>query len=120
MAALRTVQAFNALPQEREKFHTKIGHVLELARREANASGIFYGSTAWSGNITLLALLGYGQNLPLNMVTILNCQLLGGTLVSRGEISVGDLSTLLLYTAYVGTGLQMLTYEIRSMFLHSH
>ncbi|KAF9788467.1 P-loop containing nucleoside triphosphate hydrolase protein [Thelephora terrestris] len=92
LAALRTVQAFNALPQEHEKFHAKIGDVLELARREANASGIFYGSTAWSGNITLLALLGYG-----------------GTLVSRGEISVGDLSTLLLYTAYVGSGLQMLT-----------
>ena len=34
----------------------------------------------------------------------------GGTLVSRGEISVGDLSTLLLYTVYVGSGLQMLTY----------
>ena len=35
--------------------------------------------------------------------------LLGGTLVSRGEISVGDLTSLLLYTAYVGSGLQMLT-----------
>lgn len=33
----------------------------------------------------------------------------GGTLVSRGEISVGDLTSLLLYTAYVGSGLQMLT-----------
>ena len=64
LAALRTVQAFNALPQERDKFHTKMKTVLELARREANASGIFFGSTAWSGNITLLALLGYGQNLP--------------------------------------------------------
>jgi len=64
LAALRTVQAFNAHPQEREKFHTKISDVLELARREANASGIFFGSTAWSGNITLLALLGYGQKFP--------------------------------------------------------
>ena len=71
LAALRTVQAFNALPQERGKFHRKIGDVLELARREANASGIFFGSTAWSGNITLLALLGYGQNLPLNTDAIL-------------------------------------------------
>ena len=41
--------------------------MLELARREANASGIFFGSTTWSGNITLLALLGYGQNLPLSV-----------------------------------------------------
>ena len=74
LAALRTVQAFNALPQEREKFHTKINNVLELARREANASGIFFGSTAWSGNITLLALLGYGQSLPLSINVMLTCR----------------------------------------------
>jgi len=30
--------------------------------------------------------------------------------VTRGEISVGDLTSLLLYTVYVGSGLQMLTY----------
>lgn len=35
---------------------------------------------------------------------------LGGSLVSRGEISVGDLTSLLMYTVYVGNGLQMLTY----------
>ena len=33
----------------------------------------------------------------------------GGTLVSHGDISVGDLTSLLLYTVYVGNGLQMLT-----------
>lgn len=37
----------------------------------------------------------------------------GGTLVSHGDISVGDLTSLLLYTVYVGSGLQMLTYVIR-------
>ena len=35
---------------------------------------------------------------------------LGGSLVSSGAISVGDLSSLLLYTVYVGSGLQTLTY----------
>ncbi|TFK44954.1 P-loop containing nucleoside triphosphate hydrolase protein [Crucibulum laeve] len=92
LSALRTVQAFNAIPQEEEKFHEKVKKVLVLARREAIASGIFFGTTGWSGNITLLGLLGYG-----------------GTLVSRGEITVGDLTSLLLYTVYVGNGLQMLT-----------
>ena len=32
--------------------------------------------------------------------------------MTRGEISVGDLTSLLLYTVYVGSGLQMLTYVI--------
>ncbi|TBU40304.1 P-loop containing nucleoside triphosphate hydrolase protein [Dichomitus squalens] len=92
LSALRTVQAFNARPQEEAKFHEKVGTVLALARKEAIASGVFFGATGWSGNVTLLALLGYG-----------------GTLVSRGTISMGDLTSLLLYTVYVGNGLQMLT-----------
>ncbi|KAF8435104.1 P-loop containing nucleoside triphosphate hydrolase protein [Boletus edulis BED1] len=92
LAALRTVQAFNANAQEQAKFRERINHVLALARKEAIASGIFFGSTGWSGNMTILGLLGYG-----------------GTLVSQGAITVGDLTSLLLYTAYVGNGLQMLT-----------
>ncbi|KJA28809.1 hypothetical protein HYPSUDRAFT_196972 [Hypholoma sublateritium FD-334 SS-4] len=92
ISALRTVQAFNAIPQEEQKYHEKVTDALKLQRKEAIASGIFFGSTGWSGNVTLLGLLGYG-----------------GTLVSQGAISVGDLTSLLLYTVYVGSGLQMLT-----------
>ncbi|KAG2153205.1 P-loop containing nucleoside triphosphate hydrolase protein [Suillus clintonianus] len=92
LSALRTVQAFNARDQEEAKFHDRVTHVLGLARKEAVASGIFFGSTGWSGNVTMLGLLGYG-----------------GTLVSQGAITVGDLTSLLLYTVYVGSGLQMLT-----------
>ncbi|KAH8985538.1 P-loop containing nucleoside triphosphate hydrolase protein [Lactarius akahatsu] len=93
LAALRTVQVFNAAPYEEKKFSERIDRVLTLARREAVASGIFFGTTGWSGNVTLLALLGYG-----------------GSLVSHGQISVGELTSLLMYTVYVGNGLQMLTY----------
>jgi hypothetical protein len=35
--------------------------VLALAKKEAFASGIFFGSTGWSGNVVLLGLLGYGE-----------------------------------------------------------
>ncbi|EIW80291.1 hypothetical protein CONPUDRAFT_82597 [Coniophora puteana RWD-64-598 SS2] len=92
LSALRTVQAYNAAPQEEKKFHSKVTEVLKLARKEAIASGIFFGSTGWSGNLTMLGLLGYG-----------------GSLVSEGMITVGNLTSLLLYTVYVGSGLQMLT-----------
>ena len=63
LSALRTVQASNAHKQEEAKFHQKVGTVLALARKEAIASGIFFGATGWSGNVTLLALLGYGAPL---------------------------------------------------------
>lgn len=92
LSALRTVQAFDAHAQEQLKFHEKVTRVVSLARREAIATGLFYGSTGWSGNVTILGLLGYG-----------------GTLVAQGAITVGDLTSLLLYTVYVGSGLQMLT-----------
>ncbi|KAN0137720.1 hypothetical protein V8E53_004476 [Lactarius tabidus] len=45
LAALRTVQAFNAIPHEKE--------FSDLA------SSIFFSSTGWSGNVISLALLGY-------------------------------------------------------------
>lgn len=60
LSALRTVQAFNAHAQEHAKFRERINQVLSLARKEAVASGIFFGSTGWSGNMTILGLLGYG------------------------------------------------------------
>ena len=64
LSALRTVQAFNAQQQEQVKFHERVTHVLSLAKKEAVASGIFFGSTGWSGNVTILALLGYGAFIP--------------------------------------------------------
>jgi ATP-binding cassette subfamily B (MDR/TAP) protein 10 len=45
-------------------------------------SGIFWGASGLTGNLAMLALLGYG-----------------GHLVSRGEITVGDLTSLLMYSA---------------------
>lgn len=63
LSALRTVQAFNAAAHEESKYNMKIKNVLEIARKEAIASGIFFGSTGWSGNVTLLCLLGYGMYL---------------------------------------------------------
>ncbi|KAF9518913.1 hypothetical protein BS47DRAFT_1325025 [Hydnum rufescens UP504] len=92
LSALRTVQAFSARKWEENKFSEKVANILDLGKKEAWASGIFYGSTGWAGNLTILTLLGYG-----------------GTLVSRGEISVGDLTSLLLYSAFVGNALSMLT-----------
>ncbi|KAF8319504.1 putative ATP-binding cassette transporter [Cantharellus anzutake] len=83
LSALRTVQASNARKWEEKRFAERVNDVLGLGRKEALASAIFFGSTGWAGNLTILTLLGYG-----------------GTLVSRGEISVGDLTSLLLYSAY--------------------
>ena len=73
LSSVRTVQAFNAVePMETGRYAKKANEILDLAKKEAYASGLFFGGAGFSGNITMLALLSYG-----------------GKLVSQGEISVG-------------------------------
>ena len=60
LTALRTVQSSNAQPYSAHLFGERVNGILSLARREALASGMFFGATGWSGNVTLLGLLGYG------------------------------------------------------------
>ncbi|KAE8216315.1 hypothetical protein CF327_g490 [Tilletia walkeri] len=90
--AFRTVTAFNTQDQESKRFNRKVEDVVKLQTREAMATGFFYAGTGLTGNVAILCLLSYG-----------------GHLVSRGEITVGDLTSLLLYTAYLGGGLASLT-----------
>ncbi|KAJ3885017.1 hypothetical protein GG344DRAFT_83212 [Lentinula edodes] len=45
LSALRTIQAYNAQRQEEQKFPEKVINVQNLAKKEAVASGIFFGST---------------------------------------------------------------------------
>lgn len=60
--------------------------------------------------MTMLCLLGYGEWEFGIALLLLKKNYPGGTMVSHGEISIGDLTSLLMYTVYVGSGLQMLTY----------
>ncbi|KAM0754683.1 hypothetical protein T439DRAFT_321719 [Meredithblackwellia eburnea MCA 4105] len=93
LGAIRTVQAFNAVePVETERFKGRVDSILGLAKTEAWASGLFAGGTGFAGNLTMLALLTYG-----------------GTLVARNEITVGDLTSLMVYTFYIGSSLVGLT-----------
>ncbi|GAA5918067.1 hypothetical protein JCM6882_006225 [Rhodosporidiobolus microsporus] len=93
LGSIRTVQAFNAVePTETKLFKAKVEKIYELARKEAWASGLFTGGAGFAGNATLIALLVYG-----------------GSLVARGEITVGDLTSLMVYTFYIGGSLIGLT-----------
>lgn len=43
LSALRTVQAFNARSWEEREFQVKVRNVLELGKKEAWASAVFFG-----------------------------------------------------------------------------
>lgn len=84
LGAIRTVHSFNTEPLETNRFKTKVEAIFGLAKTEAYATGLFYGGAGFAGNVSVLGLLGYG-----------------GTLVASGEITVGALTSLLVYTFYM-------------------
>ncbi|CAK9787373.1 hypothetical protein CC85DRAFT_289332 [Cutaneotrichosporon oleaginosum] len=90
--AFKTITAYNAQSLEGRAFSQNVQSVFDLARREAGASAIFFGMTGLTGNLAMLCLLTYG-----------------GHLVSTGAITVGDLTSLLIYSGYVGSSVSGLT-----------
>ncbi|RKP34336.1 P-loop containing nucleoside triphosphate hydrolase protein [Dimargaris cristalligena] len=89
---IRTVQAFVMENAEQELYHSRVKRVYDLAKREAIFSGFFFGGTGLFGNLAIMAMLGVGGNMVVQQV-----------------MTVGELTSFLLYTAYVGGSLSGLT-----------
>ncbi|KAJ2399770.1 ATP-binding cassette permease mdl1, partial [Coemansia sp. RSA 2559] len=89
---VRTVQAFSRESQEVARYDIEVQKIFALAKREAVASGLFFGGNGLAGNLAILAFLGFG-----------------GRMVMGGDISIGDMTSVMLYSAYVGTALSGLS-----------
>ncbi|KAJ2851155.1 ATP-binding cassette permease mdl1 [Coemansia brasiliensis] len=89
---IRTVQAFSRESQEVSRFDVEVQKIFGLAKKEAMASGLFFGGNGLAGNLAILAFLGFG-----------------GRMVMSGEISIGDMTSVMLYSAYVGSALSGLS-----------
>lgn len=85
---VRTAQAFAGEQMEVRRYSQRVREIFVLSKREAVASGVFFGSSGLSGNLTILAILS-----------------IGGQMVTTGAITIGELSSFLLYTGYVGSSL---------------
>ena len=85
---VRTSQAFAGEIQEVHRYNTQARAIFDLGKREAYISAVFFSSSGFMGNMTFLALLYFG-----------------GGMVKSGAISVGDLTSFLMYTAYAGSSL---------------
>ncbi|PVV05176.1 hypothetical protein BB560_000308 [Smittium megazygosporum] len=88
LSSIRIVQSFGREKEEALSFTKASQHLFDLGKKEAWASGIFFGSNGFLGNISILMFLGFG-----------------GRMVLNGEISIGNLTSFMLYTAYVGSSL---------------
>ncbi|XP_043452284.1 ATP-binding cassette sub-family B member 10, mitochondrial isoform X2 [Prionailurus bengalensis] len=82
---IRTVRAFGKEITEIEKYTSKVDHVMQLARKEAFARAGFFGATGLSGNLIVLSVLYKG-----------------GLLMGSAHMTVGELSSFLMYAFWVG------------------
>ncbi|CAK7208238.1 ATP-binding cassette permease mdl1 [Sporothrix curviconia] len=85
---IRTSQAFAGEVQEIARYNKQVRKIFSLGRREALISASYFGANGWMGNMTILALL-----------------IVGGNLVRYGSMSVGDLTSFMMYTAFAGSSL---------------
>ncbi|XP_066091109.1 ATP-binding cassette sub-family B member 10, mitochondrial [Saccopteryx bilineata] len=85
---IRTVRSFGKEMAEMEKYTSKVDSVMQLARKEAFARAGFFGATGLSGNLIVLSVLYKGG------------QLMGGA-----QMSVGELSSFLMYAFWVGVSI---------------
>ncbi|KAK6429167.1 ATP-binding cassette permease mdl1 [Oleoguttula sp. CCFEE 5521] len=85
---VRTSQAFAGELQEVHRYNNQTRKIFFLGRKEAYISAVFFSASGFMGNMTFLALLYVGSGL-----------------VRSGALSVGDLTSFLMYTAYAGGSL---------------
>ena len=85
---VRTSQAFVGELQEVHRYNNQTRKIFYLGRKEALISAVFFSASGLAGNMTFLALLYVGSGM-----------------VHSGAISVGDLTSFLMYTAYAGSSL---------------
>ncbi|KAL2263013.1 hypothetical protein VTK26DRAFT_8605 [Humicola hyalothermophila] len=85
---IKTSQAFAGEVQEVGRYSKQVRKIFALGRRDALYSGTFFASTSWAGNMTILAML-----------------IVGGNLVRAGTMTLGDLTSFMMYTAFAGSSL---------------
>ncbi|NXF05807.1 ABCBA protein, partial [Smithornis capensis] len=82
---IRTVRAFGQEVAEMQKYTNKVDYVLQLAKKEALVRAGFFGATGLSGNLIVLSVLYKG-----------------GLLMGNAYMTVGELSSFLMYAFWVG------------------
>ena len=85
---IKTSQAFVGEVQEVARYNKQVKKIFALGRRESLIAATFFASTGWAGNMTILAML-----------------IMGGNLVRTGAMSLGDLTSFMMYTAFAGSSL---------------
>ncbi|PWY87184.1 ABC multidrug transporter Mdr2 [Aspergillus sclerotioniger CBS 115572] len=85
---VKTSQSFAGEVLEVNRYNNQVRKIFELGKRESLISATFFSSTGFMGNMTILTLL-----------------YVGGGMVQSGGITIGELTSFLMYTAYAGSSM---------------
>jgi putative ABC transport system ATP-binding protein len=85
---VKTTQAFVGEAPELGRYSKQVKKIFTLGKKDALLNASFFGTTGFLGNMTILALL-----------------YVGGGMVQSGAITVGQLSSFLLYAGFAGSSL---------------
>ncbi|SCU99108.1 LAME_0G01860g1_1 [Lachancea meyersii CBS 8951] len=88
LSATRTIQAYGGEKQAINQYAKEVREVYQVGLKEAITSGGFFGLTGLVGNVAVLALL-----------------LTGTSMIRSGAMTVGDLSSFMIYAVYTGSSL---------------
>ena len=88
LSATKTIQAYCGEKKEIRRYADEVRGVFQVGFKEAMTSGVFFGITGFVGNVALLALL-----------------LTGTSMIRTGLMTVGDLSSFMMYAVYTGSSL---------------
>lgn len=83
---VRTIQSFAQQQAVVHNYNGEIKLIFNNSVREGKLSGIYYGINQFLGNITLIGLL-----------------VIGTQLISSGSLTIGDLSSFMMYAVYTGS-----------------
>ncbi|KAJ5189697.1 ABC transporter integral membrane type 1 [Penicillium cf. griseofulvum] len=85
---VKTSQSFAGEVIEVHRYNQQVRKIFDLGKKESLISATFFSSTGLMGNMTILTLL-----------------YVGGGMVQSGAISIGELTSFLMYTAYAGSSM---------------
>lgn len=83
---LKTIQSFAQQKAVVHEFNKELRKIYQTSMREGKLSGIYYGGNGFLGNTTLIGLL-----------------VIGNMLIQNGELTVGALTSYMMYAVYAGS-----------------
>lgn len=84
--ALKTIQSFSQQRSVLHGYNDEVRRIVKTSISEGKLSGVFYSLNGFLGNAAIVGLLSVGSSL-----------------VGHGEITIGDLSTYMMYAIYTGS-----------------